>query len=653
MPVVSQKKRNFAPKLPLFPTIINLSPLRIVRNSVIRRIFSPFFRVRTFIITIMLPLEDYFRNPQQTAFQLSPDGTHIAYLAPYKNRMNIFVRPIDDAESTVRLTSETQRSIAGFMWKGNDRIIFCRDTNGDENYRLYGTRIDGTDLRCYTPFDGVRAGIIDDLEDCPDHIIIQLNRHNPEIFDPYRLNVQTGEMTILAENPGNYQGWTTDHNGHLRVVYAIIDGVNTQILYRDTEDEEFRPVITTNFKDELAFVMFTPDNHDVYAVTNIGRNTSALVIMDPRTCEEKELLFQHDRYDVTTMSYSRLRRRLLSVYCSGHKEPVRHWFDEEARLRRQHIEEHFPGMRVGVADTDKAENRSLIVVGSDRTRGSYWLHDALTDTFTHIADLAPWITPDDTVDMEPVTYTTTDGLLIEAYLSRPRGVTGPLPVIVNPHGGPWSRDTWGYNSEVQFLCSRGYAVFQMNFRGSTGYGRQFLEASYRQWGLRMQDDITEGVNWLISQGIADPSRIAIYGGSYGGYAALAGICFTPDLYCCAVDYVGVSNLFTFMQTIPPYWRPMLEMMHEQVGDPEADREQFLATSPAFHADRIKCPLFIAQGANDPRVNKAESDQMVEALKARGIEVEYMVKDDEGHGFHNQENRFDFYRAMESFLKKHL
>lgn len=605
----------------------------------------------------MLSLEDYFRNPQQSAYLLSPDGQRISFMAPYEERMNIFVQDVGSQRVT-RLTHETERSVADYMWKGNDLIIFCKDSGGDENYRLYGIGVDGGDPVCYTPFDGVRSGIIDDLEDNPDEILICLNRRNPEVFDPYRLNIRTGELTLLAENPGNYQGWTTDHEGQLRVVYAIVDGVNTQILYRETEDEDFRPIITTNFKDSLSFVMFTPDNHDVYAVTNIGRDKSALVIMDPRTCEEKEVLFQHERYDVSTMTYSRLRKRLLSVYCTGHKTPIRHWFDEEARQRRKRIEARFPGQRVGVADTDKMEQNALIFVGSDRTRGSYWHYNRATETFSHIADTAPWITEADTVAMEPVTYTTSDGWTIEAYLSRPKGadgqpLDGPLPVVVNPHGGPWARDTWGYNSEVQFLCSRGYAVFQMNFRGSTGYGRRFLEASYKQWGLRMQDDITEGVEWLISEGIADPDRIAIYGGSYGGYATLAGICFTPHLYRCAVDYVGVSNLFTFMDTIPPYWRPMLEMMHEQVGDPVADREQMEATSPALHADQIRCPLFIAQGANDPRVNKAESDQMVEELRKRGIDVEYMVKSNEGHGFRNQENRFDFYRAMEQFLAKNL
>jgi dipeptidyl aminopeptidase/acylaminoacyl peptidase len=228
-----------------------------------------------------------------------------------------------------------------------------------------------------------------------------------------------------------------------------------------------------------------------------------------------------------------------------------------------------------------------------------------------------------------------------------------LPVVVNPHGGPWYRDSWGFNPEIQFLANRGYAVFQMNFRGSTGYGRKFWEASFKQWGKTMQDDITDGVNWLIDKGIADKTRIAIYGGSYGGYATLAGITYTPDLYAAAVDYVGVSNLFTFMQTIPPYWKPMMDMMYEMVGDPVKDSVLMREASPVFHVDKIKTPLFVAQGANDPRVNKAESDQMVEALKKRGIEVEYMVKDNEGHGFYNEENQFDFYRSMEKFLNTHL
>lgn len=609
-------------------------------------------------MTRQIPLEDFFRNSERTGYQLSPDGSYISYMAPYKDRLNVFVRRVDETdEHAIRITNETERSVAGYMWADNQRLLYMKDTAGDENYQLYGVHRDGSDDRAYTAFDGVRTSLIDDLEEQQGVVMIGMNKRNPEVFDPYRLNIETGELTLLAENPGNIQGWMTDHDGRLRVATAIVDGVNTQILYRDTEDEPFRPVLTTNFRDVVSFMEFTPDNKEVYAATNLHRDKTILVRMNPATCEELEVLYENERYDIASISYSRKRKKLLSVYCTGHKEPVRHYFDAEEEQLRQRIKAHFPNQRYGIADTDKAEENYLIYVGGDRTRGSYWHYNALTDEAKKIADLAPWIKPDEMNAMHPVCYTTRDGLQIEAYLTLPDGLTPDtakqLPVVVNPHGGPWARDCWGYSSEVQFLSNRDYAVFQMNFRGSTGYGRHFLEASYKQWGLKMQDDITDGVKWLIEQGIANPNRIAIYGGSYGGYATLAGLTFTPDLYACGIDYVGVSNLFTFMQTIPPYWRPMLEMMYEQVGHPEHDADQLAATSPALHADKIKVPLFVAQGANDPRVNKAESDQMVEALRQRGVVVEYMVKDNEGHGFHNQENRFDFYRAMERFLKAHL
>ena len=595
------------------------------------------------------PLEDFFRNSDRSGYQISPDGNYFSFLAPYEDRMNIFVQKIG--------CEETPRSVAGYMWATNERILFMKDTAGDENYQLYGVNLDGRDLRAYTEFPGVRTTLIDDLEDVPNEVIIGMNKRQAEIFDPYRLNLETGELTQLAENPGNWQSYMTDHAGKLRAVTAIVDGVNTQILYREHEDEEFRPVLTTNFKESVDFMEFTPDNRNVYVATNHGRDKVALVLMTPATCEELEQLYAHEVYDVSSISYSRKRKKLLAVYCQGHKDPIRHYFDDEEAAFREHLRSFFSGRRFGITATDKEEQKYLIYVGSDRTRGHYYFYDRAVATPVLLTELAPWIKEEDMVAMHPVTYTSRDGLTIEAYLSLPHPYTPEtakaLPVVVHPHGGPWARDSWGYSAEVQFLCNRGYAVFQMNFRGSTGYGRKFLEASYKQWGQAMQDDITDGVNWLIAQGIADAKRVAIYGGSYGGYATLAGLCFTPDLYACGIDYVGVSNLLTFMQTIPPYWRPLLEMMYEQVGDPEKDLDMLTAYSPALQAHLIKAPLFVAQGANDPRVNKAESDQMVEALRKRGVEVEYMVKDDEGHGFHNQENRFDFYRAMERFLKQHL
>lgn len=603
-----------------------------------------------------IPLEDFFRNSPQATFQLSPDGKHLSFMAPYQDRMNIFVRNLDEEEAT-QLTHETERSIDGYFWVDNTRILFMKDDGGDENYHLFGVNLDGSDLRCYTPFDGVRVRIIDDLEDIPDQVLIGMNKRNPEVFDPYRLDLKTGELTQLAENPGNWQGWMTDHNGVLRSVTAIVDGVNTQILYRDHDNEDFRAVLTTSFKESVDFIIFTPDNKYVYAATNLGRDKSVLVLMDPATCEEIEVLYENPIYDISSISYSRKRKKLLGVFCSGHKEPVRHYFDEEEKNLKEKMRSFFPGLHCGMSDCDKAEEKYLLYVGSDRNKGAYYYYDIHEDQPRKIASLSPWLNEEEMVEMEAIKYTTRDGLELEAYLSLPKSFDKknptPHPVIIHPHGGPWARDYWGFDSVVQFLCNRGYAVFSMNFRGSTGYGRKFLEASYKEWGRKMQDDISDGVAYLIKEGIADPKRVAIYGASYGGYAVLAGLAFTPELYCCGIDYCGVSNLFTFMNTIPPYWKPMLEMMYEQVGNPETDHDLLAAASPALHADKIRVPLFIAQGANDPRVNKAESDQMVEALRKNGVEVEYMVKENEGHGFHNQENRFDFYCAMEKFLAKYL
>ena len=595
-----------------------------------------------------IPLENFFKNPEKIDYQVSPDGTYFSFMAPYENRLNLFVQKIG-SDTTIRITSETERDITASMWAGNNRILFIKDTGGDENYQLYGVNIDGTDLKSYTNFPNVRTTIIDPLRKIDSLVIIGMNKRNPQVFDPYRLNLNTGELTLLAENPGNIQGWMTDHDGKLRVANAIVDGVNNQILYRETEDQPFQPVLTTNFKETVSFAVFTPDNKMVYALTNIGRDKTALVLMDPKTCEEKEVLYMNDKYDISDLNYSEKKNRLTVVACEGHKDMIRHYFDKDEEEIRKKLEAQLPGYNVGVTSMSKDENIRLIYAGNDRTYGTYYLYNVKENKLTKVADIAPWIKEEEMCAMNPITYTSRDGLTIEGYLTLPKGYTMEnaknLPVVV--------RDSWGYNPEVQFLASRGYAVLQMNFRASTGYGRKFTELGYKQWGQTMQNDITDGVKWLIKEGIADPKRVAIYGASYGGYATLAGVTFTPDLYACAVDYVGVSNLLSFMNTIPPYWKPLLDMMHEMIGDPETDKEMMEKYSPVFHVDQIKAPLFIAQGANDPRVNKAESDQMVEALKKRGVEVEYMVKENEGHGFSNEENKFDFYRAMEKFLDKYL
>ncbi len=602
-----------------------------------------------------IPLEDFFKNPEKTGFQISPDGKYFSYTAPYENRMNIFVQKIG-AKKATRLTSETDRDIAGYYWANPKRILYLKDNAGDENYAVYGVDKNGKNLKCLTCFEGVRTQIIDDLEDIPDEIIVGLNKRNPQVFDPYRLNIKTGDMKMLAENPGNIQGWMTDHEGKLRVAIAIVDGVNTQIQYRDTEDENFKPVLTTNFKEQVAPRFFDFENKNVYATSNIGRDKGAVVLFDIANGKELEVLYENPDYDVSGIFYSRKRKILTSAsYVSWKRE--RHFFDEETKELFDRLNKDLGEYELGITSSNKAEDMYIVRTYSDRSLGAYYLYDKNNDKLEKIHDVSPWLNEDELAKVYPIKYTARDGIIINGYLTLPNGLTPEtakdLPVVVNPHGGPWARDGWGFSPEIQFLANRGYAVLQMNFRGSTGYGREFWEKSFKQWGLAMQNDITDGANWLINEGIADKDLIAIYGGSYGGYATLQGIVVNPTLYAAAVDYVGVSNLFTFLTTIPPYWKPLLDMMYEMVGNPETDSIQFRATSPALNANKIMTPLFVAQGANDPRVNINESDQIVDALRNRGIDVEYLVKDNEGHGFRNEENRFDFYRAMEKFLSKYL
>ena len=599
----------------------------------------------------LIPMEDFFRNPEKSSFSISPNGNYIAYMKPWKTRMNVFVMEIITKKET-RLTSSQERGVYGFTWLTNKRIGYVKDEGGNENTHFYAVNIDMSNEIDLTPFENVQTRIIDDLEDDPNHIIIGLNKRNPQIHDPYRINVNDGKMELIAENPGNISEWMTDHDGKLRVA-TTSDGVNTSLLYRDKESDEFKLILTTDFKVSIAPLFFTFDNKNLYVASNRGRDKTAIFEFDLSKSKEGRLIFEHNEVDVSGLMFSRKRKVLTGVnYTVAKNEMI--FFDKWREDIQQKLEKKLPGYEVAITSFSKDETKAVVVTYSDKSRGTYYHYDVNKNKLIELGEVSPWLNEENMSEMKPIKYMSRDGLTINGYLTLPKGADGKnLPVVVNPHGGPWARDNWGYKSEIQFLANRGFAVFQMNFRGSTGYGREFWEKSFKEWGKSMQDDITDGVNWLIDEGIADPDRIAIYGASYGGYATLAGLAFTPDLYTCGVDYVGVSSLFTFMENMPPYWELYRSMMYEMVGHPEKDKELLAAASPLLHIDKIKAPIFIAQGANDPRVVKAESDQIVEALKNAGIDVPYMVKDNEGHGFYNEENQFDFYREMEKFLTKHI
>jgi dipeptidyl aminopeptidase/acylaminoacyl peptidase len=570
-------------------------------------------------------------------------------------RLNIFVQPLKGSQPVGeprRLTAESARDISNYSWKGSDRVLYVKDFGGDENFHLVSVDVKTGKVTDLTPGEKVRAELLDELRDDPHHILVTHNRRNAELFDVYRIDLRSGQEALVARNPGDVVGWATDHAGRVRVAFRS-DGLLNVVMYRATEADEFEPIISTDYKTEVSIAAFSADNRRLFALSNRGRDKKALVSIDPARPDAEQVVFVHPEVDLGSATWSHRRKKITEAsYVTARIE--RKFFDAATERIYQRIGAKAPGMEITLQSRTKAEDKFIVAAASDRTPGARYIYDARSDSLSMLAAINPKIPAADMAPMKPISYQSRDGLTIHGYLTLPVGrEPRSLPCIVNPHGGPWARDIWGYNPEVQFLANRGYCVLQLNFRGSTGYGRQFWEASFGQWGLKMQDDITDGVQWLVQQGVADAKRVGIYGASYGGYATLAGVAFTPDLYAAAVNYVGVSNLFTFMNTIPPYWRTELVKLQDMVGHPERDKERLTRTSPALNAERIKTPLMVVQGARDPRVNKAESDQMVEALKRRGVDVPYLVKDNEGHGFRNEENQYEFYGAMESFLGKHL
>jgi dipeptidyl aminopeptidase/acylaminoacyl peptidase len=614
-------------------------------------------------VPAQLPLRDFFRNPERAYFRLSEDGRWLGFMQPAPGdkgptpRRNVFVQRLDGGRlvgELRQLTHESARDISGYRFKGNGVILYEKDFGGDENFHVVAVDAASGQVRDLTPYDGVRASIVDELVDDREHILVSHNKRDRKAFDVVRLNVRTGAETVVATNPGNVVEWLTDHRGRVRVAVAN-EGANNVVLHRAGDRGSFEPIINTDFRTQVAPQFFDRANRQLYAISNRGRDKAALVLIDPARPDAETRVFEHPRVDVYAASWSRARQRLSMVTFQTEKTE-RKSFDPVTQAMFERLQKQLPGYEIAVQSATRDETRFIVAAFSDRTQGSRYFYDARSDRLSKLGDLAPWLPEAAMAPMKPVRYTARDGLEIAGYLTLPMGrEPRNLACIVNPHGGPWARDAWGFNAEVQFLANRGYCVLQLNFRGSTGYGRKFWEASFGQWGLAMQDDVSDGVKWLVDQGIADPRRVGIYGASYGGYATLAGVAFTPELYAAAVNYVGVSNLFTFMKTIPPYWEPFRAQMYEMVGNPDLpkDEARMRATSPVFHVDRIRTPLLVAQGARDPRVNKAESDQIVSALKARGVDVQYLVKDNEGHGFSNEENQIDFYGAMEAFLRQHL
>ncbi|MEX2659578.1 MAG: S9 family peptidase [Acidimicrobiales bacterium] len=611
----------------------------------------------------LIPVEHLFENPERAGAQISPDGTTLAYLAPEENRLNVWVQPLDGAaEDAVCVTHDHTRGIMSWRWsRDSQRILYLQDQGGNEDFHLHVAELDRATqaARDLTPFEGVRVSLVDVPPADPTHILIAMNRRDPSAFDVHRVDLVSGELELVAENPGDIGDWVVDVEGRVRAAAAQTPAGDTEILVRDAEDEPFRSLTVYDNEDGGDVYGFTPDGTALWVASAKGTDTKRLVRLDTTSAEE-DVVDEHPDVDLTTAVIRRRTGELLAaVYVVERLEWHYHdaAFEEacEAARRLHH------GDLQGVSMSED-ERRWVVTFNDDREPGVTFSFDAGTGEGDFLFKPRPKLDPEALAPMRPVTITARDGHTLHSLLTLPLGDerTG-LPTVLLVHGGPWAQDVWGYQPEVQLLANRGYAVLQVNYRGSTGYGKAFTHAAEREFGRKMHDDLVDAVEWAVKEGVADPERIGIYGGSYGGYAALCGVTFTPDLFAAAIAYVGPSSLITLIRSFPPYWRPFLQgTWFRYVGDPGTEEEpveevvaDLLARSPLTHVDRIATPLMVVQGANDPRVTKVESDQIVAALRERGVDVEYIVKDDEGHGFANPENRLDLYRAMERFFARHL
>jgi dipeptidyl aminopeptidase/acylaminoacyl peptidase len=613
----------------------------------------------------LLDRELFFGNPEIAGAQLSPDGQYVAFLKPWSDTRNIWVKKTAEPFAAARrVTAEAKRPIPGFFWTRDSRLIlYVKDNDGDENYNVWAVdptaaKAEGKDVppsRNLTDAKGARAFIYDVPKKAPDTIFVGLNDRDAAWHDLYKVSISTGKRELLRKNTDRISRWVFDLDGTLRLATRTLDNGDTEVLKVDPAG--FKAVYTCSVFETCGPERFHKDGKRVYMETNKGDvDLTRLVLFEPETGKEEPVESDPlNRVDFGGAHFAEATDELVAT--TYEDERTRVYFRDPAwKADYEWLKSRFPGKDIDFASGTADDQVLLVVARSDVDPGQVQLFDRRTKKLALQYAVRERIPREHMAEMRPVRYPSSDGLEVPAFLTLPKGVPAKnLPAILVPHGGPWARDGWGFNNLAQFLANRGYAVLSPNFRGSTGYGKKFLNAGNNQWGDRMQDDVTWGARYLVAQGIADPKRIGIMGGSYGGYATLAGVAFTPDLYAAAVDIVGPSNLLTLLDTIPPYWEAIRLVFYNRMGDPRTPegKAQLVRQSPLNSAQKIKTPLLVAQGANDPRVKKAEAEQIVIALRDRGFPVEYILAPDEGHGFARPVNSMALWAASEAFFAKHL
>ena len=600
--------------------------------------------------TAQIPVTDFFKTPQKSVFRISPDGKYISYLKPYKDKQNLFIQSLADGKERMA-TSFSDASVRDYYWTFNDDIVFIQDLITDDQYKMFTLDVSTLKTRVILSENKVRIRMLSRNRLEPDVVNIAMNKRDSSNFDVYRVNTKTGTLTPYLINPGNFTEWYPDPDGKIRLVKAS-DGVNETILYRQDDKAPFKPIIVNNFKDRVDPIAFAGEKDYFYALSNVNRDKMALVEIDAATGKEEKVIYANNDADILQVEYSKNKHRIEFASWEG-AYPQKHFLD----TCMQHIYNIFlsklKGNEIKIVDRDSAENKFIISSYTDRNPGEFYLFERNSGKLTKLGDVNASLKPDELCAMQPISYRASDGMLINGYLTLPNGdVKTNLPVVVMPHDwplGPNSRNSWGYNPEVQFLANRGYAVFQVNYRGSTGYGKIFRIAGFKQIGGKIQQDITDGVKWLFNNKTADPKKIAIFGGGVGGFSALYGASFNPGLYNCVIVQYGVINFFTYIKDAPPYLKPSLQMMYEMVGNPETDADQLRAISPVFNTDKINVPVLIFQGAKDARANISELNQFVIELHKRNVPVEYFLKDNERAFFRSEHNRMQMYTEIAKFL----
>ena len=603
----------------------------------------------------LIPLRDFFVNKEtRFGYRVSPDGLKLGWIAVNNRRLTIHFKTIGEDDLRI-INTHSPQNIYGFAWlQDSRRMLFWQDQAGNENYHIYLTDSAKPDQKPVdlTPFEGTKAWIHRILRTDLEHILIEHNQRDKSVFDLYRVNLTSGKHQLMAQNPGNVIGWISDDDGVLRARLRSLDNDQRSLEVLQGPATSWKQLISWDLEESVGFLSFTSDNKGVWLKSNRGKDRIGLVRLDLETGEE-DLVYEHPQVDLGQVSISYLTKEPIFAACYPDYQKL-HFFDSEVKKLSEPFRTQQP-VNLYLTSSDNDETVLTVAAYTDKG-GEYYLFNRNTRQKELLSRHPITVYRDSLASMKPVSFQSRDGLTLHGYLTRPAGTSGKmLPTVLFVHGGPWYRDYWNYRDTVQFLANRGYAVFQINYRGSTGYGRAFKEAAVGEYAGKMHDDLIDGTQWLIDAGISDPEKIGIFGFSYGGYATLVGLTFTPDTFACGVNVFGMSNLVTTLESTPKYWKNWMPFFYKYVGDPKIpeDRKIMEAKSPLFRVDQIKKPLLIVQGANDVRVPQKESDQIVSALKKSGKEVQYILFPDEGHSIRNWQNKITFYRELEDFFAEHL